>query len=110
MKVNPKGINLPSKLQVENYDNLKTQCSYKMAERINEGGYYFKALKGTIYEDMLTEELEQLKSRDADKDSVLRIVRKDQEKIILGRSPDLRDVVMMREYFELTKSSALGWG
>ena len=110
MKVNPKGVNLPSKQQYENYDNLKTQCSYKMAERINEGGYYFKAMTGTVHEEMLTEELEQLKSRDADKDSVLRVVRKESEKLILGRSPDLRDVVMMREYFELTKSSSLGWG
>lgn len=110
LKDSPKGVKVSSKYREMNYDNLKTQCCYKMADRINEGGYYFKAMKGTTHEELLTEELEQLKSRDSDKDGVLRIIRKEDEKLILGRSPDRRDVVMMREYFELLKSSALGWG
>lgn len=110
MRVNPPGAKLPSRYQYENFDNLKTQCCYKMAERFNEGGYYLKAFRGTAHEELVTEELEQLKSRDADKDSVLRIARKEDEKLILGRSPDRRDVVMMREYFELLKSTSLSWG
>ena len=110
LKDRPKGVKLPNRYAVENYANLKTQCCYKLADRINEGGYYLKAMRGTEHEEKVTEELEQLKSRDRDKDGVLRIARKEDEKLILGRSPDRRDVLMMREYFELLKSSSLGWG
>lgn len=92
--------------EVENYANLKTQCSYHMADRIDKGGYYLKAVTGK-HEELLTEELESLKSRDQDKDGKIYIEKKEVEKKLLGRSPDLRDVVMMREYFELKKSGAL---
>lgn len=110
LRNNPSGTRISVRDQHENYENLKTQCLYKMADRINDGGYWFRAIKGTVHETMLIEELEQLKSRDADKDGKLSVVRKETEKLILGRSPDLRDVVMMREYFELIKFNALGWG
>ena len=85
----------------EEYGTLKDQCAYHLAERINQGGYSFQVLAGTDYEAMLIEEIEQLKRRDPDSDGKKRIVRKEQEKEALGRSPDLRDMVMIREVFEL---------
>lgn len=60
-----------------------------------------KALKNTKYEEPATEELEQVKSRDNDKDGKIRLIRKEDIKEFLGRSPDLSDTIMMREYFEL---------
>jgi len=49
---------------------------------------------------MLIEELEQIKSKDIDKDTKLKIVSKDEIKEVLGRSPDFSDTLMMRSYFE----------
>lgn len=84
-----------------NYENLKTQCSYNLAKRINNNGYYFKAIESKEDQDMLIEELEQIKRRDADKDGKLKIVRKEDVRQAIGRSPDFSDVVMIREVFEL---------
>lgn len=85
----------------ENYENLKAQCYYHMADRINDGGLWLKALADTKYEDPVIEELEQVKSRDNDKDGKVRLIRKEDVKEFLGRSPDLSDTIMMREFFEL---------
>lgn len=84
-----------------NYENLKTQCSFHMARRINAGGYWFKAVTDPTDQETLTEELEQVKERDSDKDGKIRLKRKEDIKADIGRSPDFSDVIMMREYFEL---------
>lgn len=86
-----------------NYENLKTQCYYHMARRINQGGYYFRAVTEQEDRDTLSGELEQVKSRDIDKDGKLKIKRKEDIKQDIGRSPDFSDIVMMREYFELNQ-------
>ena len=88
----------------ENYEHLKAQCSYHMADRINAGEYYLKAIRNSGMEERCREELEQVKSRDNDKDGKIRIGRKEDVKEFLGRSPDLKDVIMMREFFELDYS------
>ena len=49
---------------------------------------------------MMIEELEQIKSKDKDKDNKLKIVSKDVVKENIGRSPDLSDTLMMRAIFE----------
>lgn len=86
----------------ENYENLKTQCSVKMAEKIQarEVGE-LNANPDVI--DIVTEEMEQVKRRDMDKDGKIKIVRKDEIKQMLGRSPDEWDSIMMRYYFEYNK-------
>lgn len=86
----------------ENYENLKTQCSIKMAEKIQarEVGE-LKASPDII--DIVTEEMEQVKRRDMDKDGKIKIVRKDEIKQMIGRSPDEWDSIMMRYYFEYKK-------
>jgi phage terminase large subunit len=95
---------LKIKGQPQNYENLKTQCYYRLAElRVNPAAIYLDGLSPD-QQQRLTEELGQVKSRDADKDSVLRIIPKDQVKQALGRSPDYSDSVMMREYFELASN------
>lgn len=84
-----------------NYENLKTQCAFHMARRINAGGYWFRAITSPADQEILTEELEQIKERDSDKDGPIRLKRKEDVKADIGRSPDFSDVIMMREYFEL---------
>lgn len=83
----------------ENYRNLKTQCSYKLAEYVNNHKIAVK-LEGKDRE-LLVAELEQIKRKDPDKEGRLEIEPKDKVKEILGRSPDISDVLMMRMYFEL---------
>ena len=83
----------------ENYKNLKTQCSYKLAEYINNHKIAVK-LDGKDKE-LLIAELEQIRRKDPDNEGRLEIEPKDKVKEILGRSPDLADVFMMRMFFEL---------
>ncbi len=92
--------------ETQNYENLKTQCYYRLAEqRVNKKALYFApGVLTSGQAEKLTEELGQVKSRDADKDGVLRIQPKEMVKLALGRSPDYSDTLMMREYFELAST------
>lgn len=90
-------------LNEENYLNLKSQCYFKLAERINEAGLYIDCdhdLKG-----MIIEELEQVRQHNMDKDGKMQIVPKEKVKEKLGRSPDYSDAIMMRMWFELKAPS-----
>ena len=49
---------------------------------------------------MITEELEQIKSDNKDGQK-LSVINKDSVKQAIGRSPDYRDMLLMREYFDL---------
>ena len=89
--------------EAQNYENLKAQCYYRLAEqRVNPKSLYVAPGVFTpAQQEALSEELGQVKSRDADKDAKLRIQPKDAVKEALGRSPDYSDALMMREFFEL---------
>lgn len=87
----------------ENYDNLKTQCYYHLAEKMNNAEIYISAALPNDLCTELIEELEQVKRRDMDSDGKLKIVSKEQMKAALGRSPDLADCLMMRMFFELDR-------
>lgn len=84
----------------ENYDNLKSQCSIRMAKRIEERGVVELCTDTNIIE-LVSEEMEQVKAKDIDKDGKMGIVAKDKVKEQIGRSPDDWDSIMMREYFDL---------
>jgi len=101
--------------QPENYMNLKSQCTYKLADIINkhlisiniEPNQFISEVPGITFEvwkEMLLEELEQIKSKDIDKDGKLKIVSKEDIKEVLGRSPDFSDTLMMRSYFDYKQS------
>ena len=95
-------VNNSSPLYGENFENLKTQCSYKLAEMVNASLVYAD-IKDLELTAKLIEELEQIKQRDMDKDGKKKIVSKDKIKELLGRSPDVCDMFMMRMYFEIKK-------
>ena len=82
----------------ENYNNLKSQCYFKLSEMINEGKIY---IGDKTEKETLTEELEYVKRDNVDKDGKLSIMPKDKVKEFLGRSPDMSDMLMMRMYFEV---------
>ena len=93
-------VNGSRALNDENYSNLKSQCSYKMAEKImkRETGE-----QGTSTDavGLASEEMEQVKQKDIDKDGKIAIIGKDVVKMNIGRSPDEWDSIMMRYWFEL---------
>jgi len=87
-------------VKADNFINLKSQCYFKLADRINSNGLFIECeenLKQTIIE-----ELEQVKQYNMDKDNKKQVMPKDKVKELIGRSPDFSDTLMMREWFELT--------
>jgi phage terminase large subunit len=90
----------------ENYNNLKSQCYYKLAERINRGGIFIEQVDTKVKADIV-QELEQVKQHNMDKDGKKMVLPKDKVKEVIGRSPDYSDTLMMREWFEL--SPKLTW-
>lgn len=102
----------------ENYANLKTQCAYRMADRINDNevsisldNIFVDGVKTAIVkvgkveynvEDLIKSDLKSFKRKDAEKDGKKKMITKEKQKIILGgRSPDNGDTIMMKEWFEL---------
>lgn len=85
----------------ENFQNLKSQCYYKLAEKINANEIYFKCELSSKQKENIIEELEQVKSFNTDNDGKLRIIPKDQVKQNIGRSPDYSDALMMYMFFVL---------
>lgn len=84
----------------DNYQNLKAQCAYKLAEYINGHRIAVKT-EDEQMKQLLVEELEQIKSKDSDKEKRLAIIGKDVIKEVLGRSPDYSDTMLMRMFFEI---------
>lgn len=97
---NPKEKDPKKKGQPENYENLQAQCAYRLASRINDNGIFIECDKAED-KDQIIEELEALKQKDVDSDGKKGILPKDEVKKLIGRSPDFRDMLLMREFFEL---------
>jgi phage terminase large subunit len=87
-------------LKGENYQNLKTQCYYKLADLINKGQVGI-ACPDVTMKNQIIEECEQVRMKDADKDNKLQIIPKETIKDIIGRSPDYSDAMAMRCYYEI---------
>jgi hypothetical protein len=84
----------------EQYVNLKSQCYFLLAKKINERLIKISTENPKIKE-LLIEELEQVKAKDIDKDRKMAVIPKDLVKEKIGRSPDFSDTLAMRLYFEL---------
>lgn len=90
----------------ENYNNLKSQLYFKLAELVNNGSITIdEKLFNTEEKFEIIVELQNHKQEDVDKDGKVKITPKDKIKQIIGRSPDFADALMMRMYFEFTTSS-----
>lgn len=90
-----------SKAKQSQYQNLKSECYYTLAQYIEEN-------KLTILvndkKEQIVRELEMIKRHRADVDGKLQVTPKDQIKLREGISPDIADAIMMRMFFELNKS------
>ena len=97
---NSRALENPVTKAKENFDNLKSQCYYKLAELINDNKIYINA-DGKM-KQLIIEELEQVKQKSVDKDGSKGIIPKDKVKALIGRSPDFSDCLAMRMIFEYT--------
>ena len=98
--------------KAENYDNIKSQCAFRMAGRMADGKVFCYPV-GPIW-DRIAEELAQWKRLKPDSDGKLRLVPKSDMKGALGRSPDDADAILMREVLELApkvgaRATARSW-
>ena len=84
------------------YANLKSECGYKLAELINKRELYIEC--NEQQKQSIAEELGQLKQDDVDADEKKkRIIKKDQMKENLGRSPDYLDMLLMKMVFNVKR-------
>ena len=102
----------------ENYFNLKTQCYYRTGDRVRNGQMKInKKVADKMYDNQMTirqrfmYERKAIRRDKADNDGKLRIIGKDEMKVKLnGDSPDLLDMFMMREIFELKPKMVFAYG
>ena len=90
----------------DNFDNLKSQCYFKLAEKINKDEIYIDC--SPSYKQMIIEELEQVKQKSVDNDTKKGIIPKDKVKQLIGRSPDFSDMLAMRMWFEFKPKFVVG--
>lgn len=87
-------------LNGENYDNLKSQCGFYLADYIKKKD--IKCQCNESQKDTITNELEQLRQKNIHKDGKNALVPKDEMKAKLGgKSPDYLDNFIMRMLPEL---------
>ncbi|MCG9971004.1 hypothetical protein [Christiangramia crocea] len=86
------------------YNNLQTQCGFYLAKMVNEHQLYLAADYSEAEKEEIIEELGQLKNHKADQDGKVYLLPKKDIKENIGRSPDWRDTLLMRAYFDLNQS------
>jgi hypothetical protein len=99
----------------ENYKNLKAQCVYRSGKAVKEGEIQISEhVANKMYDDKMTirqrfmHERKAIKRYKNDEDGKLCINPKSEQKIVLGgESPDLMDMFMMREMFELVPKRSM---
>lgn len=97
-------INNSKALNGENYINLKSQCGFEMAKKIVKGEVGEICNDSNVIETT-SEEMEQVKQKDIDKDGKVALVSKDIVTQNIGRSPDDWDSILMRKWFDYRKST-----
>ena len=86
--------------KAENFFNLQAQMGYKLAELINSRKMVISCDIDKDLQDTITADIEQLQTWKSDVEGKMRIKPKAEIKSEIGRSPDWRDVMLMRAYWE----------
>ena len=85
--------------QPPNYTNLKSQCGFYLADKINQ---HEVSVTNEEDRDIIIEDLTALLVQDnIEKEGKLKLRPKEDTKEILGRSPDYGDTFVMRAWFDL---------
>lgn len=85
--------------EVPAYKNLQTQCIFALAKKINEAQINVSADLSPEQVEEICEELSTIE-RDPSSTKKLALVEKAKIKENIGRSPDWRDMMLMRAYFD----------
>ena len=88
-----------------NFGNLKAQCYFQFALRAKQGKVEIECDSDVA--EWLSEDLEQVKEKDIDKDGKVYLVGKDEVKEHLGRSPDFSDSLAMRFWFDISPKTTV---
>ena len=84
----------------ENYLNLKAQCAYRFAEKVNKAEVAFRTTDAMLQEEVM-QELEQIRRKDPDKDGKLNIEGKDVISEHIQRSTNWFDALSMRVLLDI---------
>jgi hypothetical protein len=79
-----------------NYNNLKSQCAFTIAQHINDGLVSITCDIEPDIKSAIIADLSSFKTHNQDKDGKNCFIPKDKQKLILGRSPDYGDIFIMR--------------
>jgi len=90
-----------------NFENLKTQCYFELAKCVNE--HRVRVSFEWDIKEKLVEELDIVVEIDLDKEWKRKIIKKEDIKDKLWRSPDYADALMMRMWYELHQSPITEW-
>jgi hypothetical protein len=78
-----------------------------LSELFKEGKISINIFDSNIV-DELTQELLAIKLKDVDKDNKIKVASKEEQKKLLGKSPDLADAIMTRMYYEVKTQKNAG--
>ncbi len=92
----------------ENYENLKSQCYYRLAKKVNENNLYLQCETEEIKKHLI-QELQWVRQKKVDTDGKKGIMPKEKVKEKIGRSPDYADTLMLHEWFDLKPKKKLAW-
>lgn len=95
----------PNMSQKRNFDNLKTQCYYELSKLVNDRKIRINTDQSLYW--TIIEELDVIVQVDLDKDWKYSIIKKDEIKQKIWRSPDYSDAIMMRMFYELRKTNLI---
>jgi phage terminase large subunit len=93
-------VNNSKPLNNENFINLKSQCYHYLGNMFNEEKISIN-INDVDLIDQITEELMVVKYKNIEKDNKIMVSSKDEQKKLLGRSPDIADAIMMGMYFKI---------
>ncbi len=87
------------------YTNMQAECLYMLAEAVNDGRIGITAELSDKQREDIIQDLEQVQSAQGDKEGQMKCKNKEQIKRDIGRSPDYRDAMLMRMYFDIPKNN-----
>ena len=92
--------NLQTIVKKPQYENLRAQCFFMLQQRLNDCGIYFEP-KNIHLQEIITQELMSIKEAAQKDTGKLKIIPKEEIRVVLGHSPDFSDALSMRAIFDL---------
>lgn len=89
------------------FGNLKDECGFKLAELINNRD--IKIICSQEQEEAIKQELSTCLKRDNVDIEKKKLIKKEKQKELLGRSPDYMDMLIMGMYFHINKPKQGMW-